>query len=38
MDKTPTFISAFEAFLTQNPPQNDDPNDSQGKHMLQYSY
>ena len=35
MDKTPTFISAFEAFLTQNPPQNDDPNNSQGKHMLQ---
>ena len=25
MDKTPTFISAFEAFLTQNPPQNDNP-------------
>ena len=35
MDKIPTFISAFEAFLTQNPPQNDDPNNSQGKHMLQ---
>ena len=34
MHKTPTFISAFEAFLTQNPPQNDDQNNSQGKHML----
>ena len=35
MDKTPTFMSAFEAFLTQNQPQNEDPNTSQGKHMLQ---
>lgn len=34
MNNQPTFMNAFEAFLAQDKPKNEDPDISEGKHMF----